>query len=72
MCTTALGTSQQAFHLSSFSILKETELDTPTGYAKKWAKQMSEAYKIASENSRQSSARGKTLHDKRGCGVKAW
>ena len=52
-----------------FGLVEDKEPDSPKGYAKKWAKQMSEAYQIASENSKQASAKGKALYDKKARGV---
>lgn len=52
-----------------FGLVEDTETDSPKGYAKKCAKQMSEAYQIASENSKQVSAKGKVLYDKKARGV---
>lgn len=52
-----------------FGLFEDTGPDSPKEYAKKWAKQMSEAYRIASENSKQASAKGKALYDKRARGV---
>ncbi|XP_061785588.1 uncharacterized protein [Nerophis lumbriciformis] len=48
-----------------FGLMEETDPVTPKGYAQKWAKRMSEAYHIASENSKQSSARGKSYYDQK-------
>ncbi len=48
-----------------FGLVEETGPDSPKGYAKKWAKRMSEAYRIANENSKQASAKGKVLYDKK-------
>lgn len=52
-----------------FGLGEEKELDSPKGYAKKWAKQMSEAYQIASENRKQASTKGKAIYDKKARGV---
>ncbi len=52
-----------------FGLVEETGPDSPKGYAQKWAKQMSEAYRIANENSKQASAKGKVLYDKKARGV---
>ncbi|XP_026010935.1 uncharacterized protein LOC113013915 [Astatotilapia calliptera] len=52
-----------------FGLKGENETYSPTGYAKKWAERMSEAYRIASENSKKSSARGKITYDKKAKGV---
>ncbi|KAL7883288.1 hypothetical protein SRHO_G00009460 [Serrasalmus rhombeus] len=52
-----------------FGLLEETEPDLPKGYARKWARRMREAYQIASENSKKSSARGKLLYDTKVRGV---
>lgn len=52
-----------------FGLVGETEPDSPKGYAQKWAKQMSEAYRIANESSKQASAKGKVLYDKKARGV---
>lgn len=48
---------------------EDTGLDSPQGYAIKWAKQVSETYKIASKNSKQASAKGKSLYDRKKRGV---
>lgn len=52
-----------------FGLVDNLERDTPKGYAKKWATQMSEAYQIASENSKQASAKGKVLYDRKERGL---
>lgn len=52
-----------------FGLVEDIEPDSSKGYAKMWAKRMSEAYRIASENSKQASAKGKVLYDKKSRGV---
>lgn len=52
-----------------FGLVGEKEPYSPRGFAEKWAKRMSEAYRIAGENSKKSSARGKVAYDKRARGV---
>lgn len=52
-----------------FGLAEEGETYSPRGYAEKWAARMSEAYRIASENSKKSSARGKVTYDKKVKGV---
>ncbi len=52
-----------------FSLVERTEEITPKGYAKQWARRMSEAYQIAESHSRQSSARGKVQYDRKMRGV---
>ncbi|XP_073805423.1 uncharacterized protein [Danio rerio] len=52
-----------------FKVTNEEKSDDPRGYAKQWAKRMTEAYRIALENSKNSSARGKLYYDKKSRGV---
>lgn len=52
-----------------FGLVEEREPYSPRGFAEKWAKKMSEAYRIAGENSKKSSARGKVTYDKKARGV---
>lgn len=52
-----------------FGLTEEKNSYSPKGYAEKWAEKMSEAYRIASENSKKSSARGKVTYDKKAKGV---
>lgn len=52
-----------------FGLGKEEEALSPKGYAEKWAVRMREAYKVASEKSSQSSARGKHYNDQHIKGV---
>ncbi|KAK5865214.1 hypothetical protein PBY51_016397 [Eleginops maclovinus] len=46
-----------------------SRVETAQGYADKWAVRMKEAYRIAAQNSQQSSARGKRQHDRHVRGV---
>lgn len=52
-----------------FGLIADGEAETRRGYADKWAGRMIEAYRIANENSQQSSAKGKKYYDKRSRGV---
>uniref|UniRef100_A0A3B3H4P4 Gypsy retrotransposon integrase-like protein 1 n=1 Tax=Oryzias latipes TaxID=8090 RepID=A0A3B3H4P4_ORYLA len=52
-----------------FGLVGEDKAQTGTDYADKWAEKMIEAYKIASTNSQQSSAKGKRYYDKKNRGV---
>ncbi len=52
-----------------FGLVAEEEITTATGYAERWAEKMIEAYRIASTNSQQSSAKGKHYYDRRNRGV---
>uniref|UniRef100_A0AAV2J7M6 Uncharacterized protein n=1 Tax=Knipowitschia caucasica TaxID=637954 RepID=A0AAV2J7M6_KNICA len=47
-----------------FNLNPDQDPTTPRGYAEKWAARMKEAYRIASENSQQSSAKGKKSYDR--------
>lgn len=49
--------------------MAEGETNAAQGYAEKWAEKMIEAYKIASTNSQQSSAKGKQYYDRKNRGV---
>ena len=52
-----------------FRLTTDKEPQTARSYAEKWAERMTEAYRIASENSKNSSARGKKYYDKHTRGV---
>lgn len=52
-----------------FGLMEEKDIESYKNYVEKWAGKMTEAYKIASENSRQSSVRGKSYYDKKLRGV---
>ncbi|XP_055019509.1 uncharacterized protein K02A2.6-like [Boleophthalmus pectinirostris] len=52
-----------------FGLMTENDTETPHGYAEKWKGRMTEAYRIASANSQQSSSKGKANYDKRCKGV---
>lgn len=52
-----------------FGLMDKKDTVSHKSYAEKWARKMFEAYKIASENNRQSSARGKSYYDKKLRGV---
>uniref|UniRef100_A0A8C5PXV4 Gypsy retrotransposon integrase-like protein 1 n=1 Tax=Leptobrachium leishanense TaxID=445787 RepID=A0A8C5PXV4_9ANUR len=52
-----------------FGLVEEDEGLTHKGFADHWAGKMAEAYQIANENSRQSSARGKAQYDLKVKGV---
>ncbi|KAA0720039.1 hypothetical protein E1301_Tti008334 [Triplophysa tibetana] len=52
-----------------FGLVGVGEQYSPRGFAEKWAKKMSEAYRIAGENSKKSSARGKVTYDKKARGI---
>ncbi|KAI3374540.1 hypothetical protein L3Q82_021123, partial [Scortum barcoo] len=56
------------YHLL-FRLTTDEEPQTARSYAEKWAVRMTEAYRIASENSKNSSARGKRYYDKHTRGV---
>lgn len=55
--------------LFGLMIDRETEVKGSSGYAERWAGKMTEAYRIANENSQQSSLKGKTYYDKKSRGV---
>lgn len=52
-----------------FGLANEEEATSPRAYAEKWAHRMKEAYTLASENSQQSSSRGKRYYDRHLKGV---
>lgn len=52
-----------------FGLTSQDETHSPCKYAEKWAKRMAEACKLASDNSKQSSARGKCNYDRHLRGV---
>ncbi len=52
-----------------FGLMENTESVTHKGYADKWSKRMTEAYKIASRSSLSSSAKNKSYYDQKVRGV---
>ncbi|XP_030584375.1 uncharacterized protein LOC115779740 [Archocentrus centrarchus] len=52
-----------------FGLTRDKESYSPRGYAETWAERMAEAYRIASENSKKSSDRGKVIYDRKTKGV---
>lgn len=52
-----------------FGLAADEEATSPRGYADKWASRMKEAYRLTSENSQQSSSRGKRYYDRHLKGV---
>lgn len=46
-----------------FGLVEPTDLVTHRGYAEKWRKRMTEAYRVANKNSLSSSAKGKKYYD---------
>ena len=52
-----------------FGLSEETDPVTHKGYAEKWRERMTEAYRIATDNSLASSAKGKSYYDQKARGV---
>lgn len=52
-----------------FGLMGNTESETHKGYAEKWLKRMTEAYKIANKTSLSSSTKNKSYYDQRVRGV---
>ncbi len=52
-----------------FGLRSEDDQYSPRDYAEKWAKRMADAYKLASDNSKQASARNKKYYDQHLRGV---
>lgn len=52
-----------------FGLDEQTDPETHKGYAEKWRKRMTEAYRVANKNSLSSSAKGKSYYDQKVRGV---